>query len=60
VLVRDFLKAAKTRGKRGVVVNLGCGRLVRPLLYSHKFPRIPVEVLGETGRSKRLDILTHD
>lgn len=26
VLVRDFLRAAKRKGKRGVVVNLGCGR----------------------------------
>jgi hypothetical protein len=28
VLVRDFLRGARGRGKRGVVVNLGCGRLV--------------------------------
>jgi hypothetical protein len=28
VLVRDFLRGARARGKRGVVVNLGCGRLV--------------------------------
>jgi hypothetical protein len=29
VLVRDFLRAVRRRGgKRGVVVNLGCGRLV--------------------------------
>jgi hypothetical protein len=28
VLVRDFLRGVKARGRRGVVVNLGCGRLV--------------------------------
>jgi tRNA wybutosine-synthesizing protein 4 len=26
VLVRDFLRGARGRGKRAVVVNLGCGR----------------------------------
>lgn len=33
VLVRDFLKAARGRGKRGVVVNLGCGRFVLCLSF---------------------------
>ena len=28
VLVRDFLRGVKARGRRGVVVNLGCGRFV--------------------------------
>jgi hypothetical protein len=26
--MRDFLRAVKRRGRRGVVVNLGCGRFV--------------------------------
>ncbi|KAL2135617.1 hypothetical protein VTI74DRAFT_7764 [Chaetomium olivicolor] len=30
VLVRDFLKGVKGRGRRGVVVNLGCGSDVLP------------------------------
>jgi hypothetical protein len=32
VLVRDFLRGAKARGRRGVVVNLGCGRSVASLV----------------------------
>ena len=34
VLVRDFLRGVKGRGRRGVVVNLGCGRFVAFFSFS--------------------------
>ncbi|KAK4120771.1 LCM-domain-containing protein [Parathielavia appendiculata] len=38
VLVRDFLRGARARGKRGVVVNLGCGSDVLPWQCLTRYP----------------------
>ncbi|KAK3905624.1 hypothetical protein C8A05DRAFT_12582 [Staphylotrichum tortipilum] len=38
VLVRDFLRGAKVRGRRGVVVNLGCGSDVLPWQCLTRYP----------------------
>ncbi|KAK4043620.1 hypothetical protein C8A01DRAFT_12935 [Parachaetomium inaequale] len=38
VLVRDFLRAAQRRGRRGVVVNLGCGSDVLPWQCLTRYP----------------------
>ncbi|KAK4155251.1 hypothetical protein C8A00DRAFT_42135 [Chaetomidium leptoderma] len=49
VLVRDFLRGARARGKRAVVVNLGCGSDVLPWQCLTRYP-------GECGNVKFVDV----
>ncbi|KAK3293322.1 uncharacterized protein B0H64DRAFT_210325 [Chaetomium fimeti] len=49
VLVRDFLCGVQKRGRRGVVVNLGCGSDVLPWQCLTRYP-------GECGGVKFVDV----
>ncbi|KAK4100966.1 LCM-domain-containing protein [Parathielavia hyrcaniae] len=49
VLVRDFLRGARVRGKRGVVVNMGCGSDVLPWQCLTRYPE-------ECGNARFVDV----
>ncbi|KXX75497.1 tRNA wybutosine-synthesizing protein 4 [Madurella mycetomatis] len=49
VLVRNFLKGVRSRGKRGVVVNLGCGSDVLPWQCLTRYP-------GDCSNVKFVDV----
>jgi hypothetical protein len=58
VLVRNFLRAVRSRGRRAVVVNLGCGRyglLNRRfrLLYCTKVDRMRIAAMSFPGNALR-------